>query len=73
MKNNRDTYEPQKSISVYEDVLFIWSYKDSEKDIAINKKETTDKLIKELAECTKKSEITIRERVEKKLVNLSVS
>lgn len=71
---NKEDYErkPSKSICLYEDVLFLFGYKTSEEEIRSRKKGATEKIIKELEEMTNKKAVTIKERVEKKLANLSV-
>jgi len=65
----------KQKISIYEDILFIWTYKKEE--AALNnkntKKETVDKMLQELNEMTERKQVTIKERVEKKLCKLSFS
>lgn len=72
---NRKRYEQSRQsqkITLYEDVLFIWSFKKDETDFFNkNKKLNIDKLLAELEEVTKKKKVTIKERIEKKLCNLT--
>lgn len=53
-------------------MLFIFGYKTSEDKIRTSKKTQIDELTKELEEATNKKAITIKERVEKKLANLTI-
>jgi hypothetical protein len=57
---NKLGYQSQKVLCLYEDILFIWAYKKAEAGLRKNKREETDKLLKELEEATKKKAITIK-------------
>lgn len=75
LKTNQTHYEnnrPSQKISLYEDILFVWTFKKEEAELFNKKKkETIDKITGELEEVTKRKKVTIKERIEKKLSNLS--
>jgi hypothetical protein len=52
--------------------MIIWSFKKGEDDLKKKKKDTIDKLATELEGITNKKASTIKERIQKKLSNLSV-
>jgi hypothetical protein len=75
LKVNQTHYEqnrPSQKISLYEDILFVWTFKKEEADLFNKKKkEAIEKITGELEEVTKRKKVTIKERIEKKLSNLS--
>lgn len=63
---------PFKPISIFEDVLVMYEFKKEENKIRQRKKEAVESLLKKLETKIGRKPVTIKERIEKKLSNLTI-